>query len=217
MPNWVEQILSVAGPKTEIDRFIRTGLVRHRRDEMDDVLDFERLCPLKSRDRKDTYTHQSGVVLCYFRTRTQAMFSMITSWDYPAEFYARLPRHWPALAFGCSVNEDMGQFGGILLVLNGEVINLVRDYNTDYSLRSHRREIRAAQKRWSLFLTQHRPWRVDVHAPWKHKSMPTDAHFDDDFRFYFRTRDELAQFRERYKTTRVMRLTVDGWRRARSK
>ena len=127
--SWVE---------AEVDRFIGTGFVRQKRREIDDVLDFTRLCPLKNRERKDTYTHPSGVVLTHFRTRTQATFSMITSWDYPAEFYARLTKHWPSLSFICSVNEDMGQFGGVLMVLDGEVVNLVRDYRVvDYSRRAH--------------------------------------------------------------------------------
>jgi hypothetical protein len=217
MPNWVEQELHVVGAKADVDRFIRVGLIRRKPGEIDDVLDFERLCPLKSGDRKDIYTHPSGVVLSYLRTRTQANFSMITSYDYPAEFYARLPYHWPKLAFVCSINEDMGQFGGILLVLNGEVINLVRDYDLDYSLSTHRREIRKMLKRWGQFLTEDRPWRVMARAPWKHKSMPFDAHFDDDFLFYFRVRDELAHFRERYKSIRVMRYGEGSWRRALSK
>jgi hypothetical protein len=217
MPNWVEQEVHVVGAKADVDRFIRIGLIRRRPGEMEDVLDFERLCPLKSSDRKDIYTHPSGVVLSYFRTRTQANISMITSYDYPAEFYTRLPYHWPELAFACSINEDMGQFGGILVVLNGEVINLVRDYNLDYSRRSHGREVREVLRRWSLFLTEDRPWRVVARAPWEHRSMPFDAHFDGDFWFYFRTRDELACFRERYKSRGVMRHTEGSWRRARSK
>ena len=108
MPNWVEQDLHVVGAKTDVDRFIRTGLIRRKAGEIDNVLDFERLCPLKRGDRKDTYTHPSGVILSHSRTRTQANFSIITSYDYPAEFYARLRFHWPKLAFVCSINEDMG-------------------------------------------------------------------------------------------------------------
>ena len=114
MPNWVEQDLHVVGAKADVDRFIRTGLIRRKPGEIDDVLDFERLCPLKSG-------------------------------------------------------------------------------------------------------TEDRPWRVMARAPWKHKSMPFDAHFDDDFFFYFRTRDELAGFRERFKSIGVMRFAEGSWRPARSK
>lgn len=31
------------------------------------------------------------------------------------EFYKRLPHHWPKLSFLCTVNEEMGYFGGIIL------------------------------------------------------------------------------------------------------
>jgi hypothetical protein len=216
MPNWVEQDLHIVGAKPSVDQFIRNGFKRRRRGELDDVLDFTRLCPLKRGARK-VYTHPTGVVLTYFRTRTQANFSMITSWAYPAEFYARLPKYWPSLSFVCAVNEDMGQFGGIIMVLDGEVINLVRDYDASYSKRAHSQVIRAVLKRWGLFLVEGRPWRVVPNAARKHGSMPFDAHFDGDFWFYFRTRKEVAQFRERYKSKWVLRRTADGWRRARSR
>ncbi len=75
-----------------------------------------------------------------YRTRTQAFFSMITSWDYPAEFYARLALHWPTLAFACSVNEEMGSFGGIVIGVNGEATNLVEYYGAaGYSRRMEAR------------------------------------------------------------------------------
>jgi hypothetical protein len=53
------------------------------------------------------------------RARTQAFFGMVTSWDYPAEFYARLAKHWPSLGFICAVNGEMGDFGGIVMALDG--------------------------------------------------------------------------------------------------
>lgn len=216
MPNWVEQDLHVVGPKLEVDRFMRTGFVRHKRGEIDDLLDFMRLCPLKRRERKDTYTHPSGVVLINFRTRTQACLSMITSWDYPAEFYARLAKHWPTLGFACSVNEEMGQFGGILIVAHGEVVNLVRDYAMNYNRRSHGREIRSLLKRWNEFLTAERPYRLFSPLAWKHRSMPFDAHFDDDFWFYFRTREEVTRFKARFKSSHLMRRSDGEWRPARA-
>jgi hypothetical protein len=48
-------------------------------------------------------------------------------------------------------------------------------------------------------------------APGKHLSMPFDAHFD----FYFQTREEMARFSRRYKSSWAMRRTDDEWRRMR--
>ena len=59
--------------------------------------------------------------------------------------------HWPELSFACSVNEDMGTFGGIVMVLDGEVTNLVRDYGTrKYKRRRHAPHVRASLKRWAV-------------------------------------------------------------------
>jgi hypothetical protein len=214
MPNWVFQDLHVVGSQAEIDRFFETGFIAKKGDEIDDLLDFMRLCPLRSRERKDTYPHDSGVVLTHFRTRTQAVFSMITSWDYPAEFYKRLAKHWPELAFVCSVNEDMEQFGGMLMVLNGVVSDRVQDYAGKYDSRGHAREVRALLKRWFAHVTAGRNWRL-MCDPGRRKALPVDAHFDDDLRFYFRTREELARFKRRYKSGAVMRRDGRTWRSAR--
>jgi len=215
MPNWVEQDLHVVGPKLEVDRFVRTGFIRRKGRGTDNLLSFARLCPLKRRDRRDTYTHESGVVLSHFRTHTQVLFSLITNWNYPATFYSRLATHWPSLSFVCAVNEDMGSFGGILMALDGEVTNLVRDYDAGYDRRSHRREVRALLKRWGQFLTEARPWRLVPNAAWASTPMPFDAHFDDDFWFYFLTREDLARFKGRYKSKGVMRRTNGRWGMAR--
>ena len=95
MPNWVEQDLHVVGSKADLDRFIRTGFRRKNKEQFDDLLDLRALCPLKRGEPKEVYTHDSAAVLMHYRTRTQVFFGMMTSWDYPAEFYARLTRHWP--------------------------------------------------------------------------------------------------------------------------
>src|SRR4029078_8800676 len=120
MPNWTEHTRHVVAPKVELDCFIRTGYTRKSREQFDNLLHFDRLCPLKRGDPKSTYTHDNGVVLIHFRTRTQASFSMITSWDYPAEFYARLAKRWPTLSFACSVNGEMGDFGGVIVSIGGK-------------------------------------------------------------------------------------------------
>jgi hypothetical protein len=214
MPNWVFQDLHVVGSQAEIDRFFETRFIPKKKGEIDDVLDFTRLCPLRSRERKDTYTHESGVVLKHFRTRAQALFSMITSWDYPAEFYKRLPKHWPELAFCCSMNEDMEQFGGVLVVMDGAHVSHVRAYDADYDSRSHGRDVKALLKRWFERLTADRDWRLMADTG-RRLSVPFDAHFDDDRRFYFRTRDDLARFKRRYKAGAVMRRDGRTWRSAR--
>lgn len=215
MPNWTEQTLHVVGSKADVDRFVRTGFVRRNPEQWDDVLDFMRLCPLGRRERKDTYTHPSGVVLEHCRTKTQAMFTMITSWDYPAEFYARLAKHWPSLGFVCAVNGEMGDFGGVLMALDGEAVNLVKDYTGDYSRRTHGREIRALLKRWMAFLTADRAWRLEPEIAWERRSVPFDAHFDDNFSFYFRSRADMAAFRKRYRTSSAMGLVDGEWKSVR--
>jgi len=194
MPNWVEQDLHVVGPREEIDRFVKSGFVRRRRRLGDDVLDFMRLCPLGRREKPETYTHATGVVRHHFRTHTQALFAIATTWDYPAEFYARLAKHWPALSFACTVNEDAGGFGGMLTVLGGVYTNLVRDYDVNYVRRAHARQIRALLKGWGAFVTDERPWHVAPSPPGDERYLRVDAHFDDDFWFYFKTRDEMRAF-----------------------
>jgi len=215
MPNWTEQTLHVVGPKVELDCFIRTGYTRKSREQFDNLLHFDRLCPLKRGEPESTYTHDSGVVLIHFRTRTQASFSMITSWDYPAEFYARLAKRWPTLSFACSVNGEMGDFGGMIVSIEGKTVNLVRDYDGDYVRRQHARQIARALGDWEGFLTRGRDYRLVADEPWNHRSLACDAHFDDDFWFYFSNREDVARFRARYKSRLVMRRDEDGWRTAR--
>ena len=217
MPNWVEQNLHVIGSKADVDAFIKTGFLPRTKERFDNLLDLHRLCPLKRREPKTTYTHDSAVVLMHFRTKTQAFFAMITSWDYPAEFYARLAVHWPSLSFACTINEESGALGGVVLILNGEVVDLVRDYSEDgYSRRTHRRPIRAALTRWDTeVLSRGRDWRLVAHEPWTRKSMPYDAHFDDDFWFYFRSREEMAKFRARYGGRMPLRRVKGVWKETR--
>jgi hypothetical protein len=168
---------------------------------------------LKRGAPKDTYTHESAVVLTRSRTKTQAAFEMITSWDYPAEFYARLTAHWPALAFCCTVNEEMGSFGGLLMVLNGEVTSLVEDYGAEgYSRRAQSRRIRKALDGWGAFLITGRDWRLDPKEPWLRRSRLFDAHFDEDGWYYFRSRDEMLKFRARYGALAAFRRVDGEWR-----
>ena len=45
--------------------------------------------------------------------------------------------------------------------------------------------------------------------------MPFDAQFDGDFRFYFRSQEEMAAFRRRYKSAGTMRRIGREWKRVR--
>jgi hypothetical protein len=109
----------------------------------------------------------------------------------------------------------MDDFGGIVMALDGAAVNLVRDYGAGYSRRPHARQIRAVLKRWSAFLTAGRDWRLFAHSPWEHRSMPVDAHFDDHFWFFFRSREEMARFRARYRTSIPLRRVGGKWQRTR--
>ncbi|HXG89470.1 MAG TPA: hypothetical protein VNJ02_14160 [Vicinamibacterales bacterium] len=215
MPNLVFQDIHVVGAQADIDRFVATGFIKKKPGTGDDdVLDFKRLCPLRSRERKDTYISDSGLVLRHFRTRTQALFSIVTAWEHPAEFYKRLPNHWPELAFVCSINEDMEQFGGVLMVLDGVVSDRVEAYGSEYDARAHARAVRAVMKQWFAKLTDGRDWRL-MCFPGRRRSVPFDVHFDDDQRFYFRSREELARFKRRYESGAVMRRHGRVWKDAR--
>jgi len=211
MPNWVEQNLHVIGPKHEIDRFIRTGFKRRRLHQ--DTLSFTKLCPLSRSEPKDTYTHEGGVVLIHFRTRTEAHFAMQTSWDYPAAFYQRLPKYWPNLTFVCAVNEEMGQCGGVIAVMQGEVHELVRDFDASYDRRQHRRQVRSVLRRVDALVAKGRPWRLMPYSAWEHRYIPFDAVFDDEFWFYFRTREEMTAFAARYRSRYAGHLVAGVWRR----
>jgi hypothetical protein len=215
MPNWVDQDLHVVGPKADIDRFIRMGFrATHRRDDPAGSGEFlfKRLCPLRRSQPKDTYTHDTGDVLMHCRTRTEAFFGMRTSWDYPAAFYARLPQRWPNLMFFGSVKEDMGLCGGVIVVMNGEVHNVVRDYDAAYNPRQHRRDVLAILKRLAVVLVEGRPWRLLPDEVWQHRYLPFDAWFDDAWWFYFRTHKEMTAFAARYRPSRPMRLVSGVWR-----
>ena len=67
-------------------------------------------------------------------------------------FAARKPVDWSSLGFVGSVNEDMGAFGCIVVVLKGAVINSVEDYGGWLHPLGPARWIRAATKRWDDFL-----------------------------------------------------------------
>lgn len=43
--------------------------------------------------------------------------------------------------------------------------------------------------------------------------MPFDAHFDDDFWFYFRSREDMARFKARYRAAMPLRRVDGEWKR----
>jgi hypothetical protein len=109
----------------------------------------------------------------------------------------------------------MGDFGGILLVWDGTTENLVRDYDADYDRRAHKRQIARGLRGWMAFLAEGRDFRLMPDAAWTHRSMSFDAHFDGDFWFYFRSREEMTRFKARYESTWTMRRVNGEWRRIR--
>ncbi len=68
---------------------------------------------------------------------------------------------------------------------------------------------------WGEFLTEGRDRRLVAPEVWKRKSIPVDAHFDDDFWFYFRSREEMARFRAKYGGSMPLRRVGGEWRRTR--
>ncbi|MCC6165026.1 MAG: hypothetical protein IT182_16895 [Acidobacteria bacterium] len=215
MPNWTEQQLHVVGRKADIDRFVRVGYTPRRKGELDALLHFDRLCPKPSPDAHGAEIG-SGVTVMHWRTTNQACFDMITPWDYPAWFYESMAAEWPTLAFCCSVSGEMGDFGGIVSCVNGEFIDLVRDFDGEYDRRAHLRAARSAMKRWMTFLTRDRDWRLMPNRAWEKGNMRADAHFDGDFWYYFRSREAMADFRGRHRCRYPERRVDGAWKRTRA-
>lgn len=214
MPNWTEQQLHVVGRKTDIDRFMRVGYERRRKGQTDNLLLFDALCTKPPGDA-DGAQIDNGVALTHWRTSTQACFDVITPWDYPAWFYESLMTEWPTLSFCCVVSGEMGDFGGLVMGLDGQFVNQVEDFIDGYNRRAHRRAANASVKRWMAFLTRDRDWRIIAHAPRDIGAMRADAHFDGNFWFYFRSREAMADFRVRYRCSHPERRVEGTWKRTR--
>jgi hypothetical protein len=49
----------------------------------------------------------------------------VTACDYAPTFYKGLPQHWPKLAFVSAVNGELGDFGGVVVVPDGQCVELM--------------------------------------------------------------------------------------------
>lgn len=223
MPNWVDQELAIVGPAPCIDRFCELAVTGNlRRDhtlEDEPKFLFSKVCPIRRGDRRAcTDQHDSGVLLRFVRTDTQAHFDIITAWDLPRHFYqCRLLRDWPELSFCCAVNEDMESFGGIVAGGEGAVAFAVEDYEAGYDRKAHARRARPLLLRWRRIVEGGRSWRVEL--PFRHRRravFKADATFNDlATEFLFATEAQCCRFARRYRGAVVRRKVGRAWRRAR--
>lgn len=212
MPNWTFQQLHVVGSKAGIDSFIRTGFTRASVPGDDDELHFDRLCGTPAPKARGAEL-QDGVVLIYWRTSRQACFHLITAWDYPAWFYESLAAQYPSLSFCCVVSGEMGDFGGLVMSLEGEFVDQVYEFDGSYSRRAHLRAANKSMTRWMSFVTRGRDWRIMLLRPWEVGSLRADAHCDGDFWCYFASREAMSAFRRRYRCRYPQRRTDGEWKR----
>jgi hypothetical protein len=185
MPNWVDQEFVIVGPRDDLDRLCAlavTGNFR-RNHTLDDepTFHFDRVCPIAAADRRECEDeHRTAVLFQVLRSRTQASFSMQSSWTYPEHFYkTRLLRDWPTLQFCCAINEDMGQFQGLMAGIDGVVTDHVESAEAPYNRRRHLRRIGALKRRWAAVERAGRPWVVLL--PFRFRTRPrydADATFD---------------------------------------
>jgi hypothetical protein len=167
MPNWVDQEFVVNGPREDIDRFCAlavTGDVRRGNIFDDDgpTFHFDRVCAISRADaRACEDEHRSAILLQVIRSHTQAQFSLQSSWTYPGHFYAtRLLRDWPTLQFCCAINEDMGNFQGLIAGIHGTFFDCVESADAPYNRRRHLRRVRVLKRKWAQAVEADRPWRV---------------------------------------------------------
>jgi hypothetical protein len=210
MPNWVEQDLEIVGPKPDLDLFLKKTLlvpksVAERERYGGPMFRFARACRPSKRERPNLVCDADAFV--HFRTDIQCFVAFSTAWDYPRWLYRALAKQWPTLSFVCAVNEDMGQFGGVIVGLEGKCIDEVRDYRPDYRRSEHGRAIRPLLTMWRRVIRRGRRWTVTISKPWKHAAYDADATFNDEGFFYFRTEAEARAFAKTYRGKLVPRRT----------
>jgi hypothetical protein len=187
MPNWVDQEFVVKGPREDIERFCTlalTGDVRGANILDDDgpTFHFDRVCPIpKAEARACQDEHRTAILLQAIRSHTQAQFSLQSSWTYPGHFYAtRLLRDWPTLQFCCAINEDMGNFQGLIAGIDGMFFHCVESADAPYDRRRHLRRVRALKRKWADAVEVDRPWIVVLPFRFKRRvSYDVDATFDE--------------------------------------
>lgn len=185
MPNWVDQEFVVVGPREDLDRFCGLAVTGNFRADhtLDDepTFHFDRVCPITTADERDYADEPRTAVLFQFlRSRTQASFSMQSSWTFPEHFYkTRLLRDWPTLQFCCAINEDMGQFQGLMAGIDGVVTDHVESAEAPYDRRRYLRRIRALKRRWAGVERAGRPWVVVLPVRFRARAQyAADATFD---------------------------------------
>ena len=217
MPNWADQNFSVIGPPEDIDRFCALAVSGNfRRDHsLDDEprFHFDRVCPYREADRPPYDDEHADAVLYQFtRSRTQAHFWMQSSWSYPEHFYTvRLPRDWPSLQFTCAINEDMGNYQGVIAGIGGTVTDTVEEcWREGYNRRRHLRRVRTLAGRWTAIDLADRPWVVVL--PFRYRSR---VHYDADARFFeeghtlwLRTEAEVRRLLRGRTAAQVFRLSA---------
>lgn len=210
MPNWISMELDVVGSPAELDRFVAAAHTRRRRGGNGATFWFHRASPPGPQDRYETDDCENAMALLYLRTKTQARFSLNAAWYFPERFFHRTRRHWPALSFMCAVNHEAGTYGGLVACVGGEYRNQVQYQGDEKATNYQKRVISGLQKRWQAAIIARRPWVLFPESPWDFGFIPFDATFDDDFMFYFRTREEMAAFRKRYRVKRAARRGREG-------
>ncbi len=218
MANWVDQDLVVVGPREDLERFCRLAVAGNfRRDHtLDDepTFHFDRVCPITATDPPECQDeHRTAVLFQFLRSRTQASFSMQSKWTYPEHFYeTRLLRDWPALQFCCAINEDMGQFQGLIAGIGGVVTDRVESAEVPYNRRRHLRRIRALKRRWATVERDGRPWMVLLPFRFRARARyDADATFDAyGHMFHLPDETEVRRLVRRRSAVRVCRRTRTG-------
>jgi hypothetical protein len=184
LPNWVDQDLFVIGPPSDLERFCERGVTgtfgRARKSWRDEpTFRFDRACPLCGTEKR-LDEHRSAILYRYVRSHTEAYFQLQTSWSYPEHFYlTRLTRDWPTLQFCCAVNEDMGNFGGVVAGIDGNITDLVSAPN---DVRAQRKLVRQLMREWRRVASRDRPWMVQLPLRYIQRvQYGVDAVFEDEY------------------------------------
>jgi hypothetical protein len=191
-PNWVEQELRVYGPANDLDAFcaraVTGSFAAAARPKDQASFLFDRACPRRGNERKIDEP-RVAMLHRFVRSNVEALFDLETGWKHPTNFYTqRLVREWPTLSFSVAVSEDMGNFGGVIVGIQGEVTDLVWPQGR---LREQRRRVRSLLSRWRKLTTSGRPWILTIPPVFrKQVRFPVDGVFTDEYAFGLYLQDE---------------------------